>query len=108
VPVQVVAPLCVQATFFERKGPEGTYWVVHLLNGLNTAANHGLPASEVPLREEAVPISGIRVRFLEAAPTACVLEPGAVDLAIAREGRGGTVELPPVALHVLLAARMTG
>src|SRR5206468_10708802 len=57
-PLSVAAPMCVQASYFTQTGPEGRRLVLHLFNGLNTTADHGLPAMEVPLREEVVPIHG--------------------------------------------------
>jgi hypothetical protein len=43
--------MCVQATFFTQQDKAGKRLIVHLFNGLNTTANHGLPAMDVPLRE---------------------------------------------------------
>src|SRR5439155_11106425 len=72
-PVRVTAPLCVQASYFVQAGRR---LVIHLFNGVNTAAGHGLPAMDVPLREEVVPIHGIQVRFERDAPRSLRCEPG--------------------------------
>ncbi len=56
-PIQVKAPMCVQSTFWRQKSGRGRQ-IVHLWNGLNTTADHGLQDVETPLREEAVPIHG--------------------------------------------------
>jgi hypothetical protein len=97
-PVRVDAPMCVQATYWT----QGRRIVVHLFNGLNTAANHGDPATEVPLREETIPIVGIRVRFRGATPKNVRLEPGGRRVDI----NGDVLELPPLELHAMLVAEL--
>ena len=67
--ISVAAPMCVQATFFTQTEKDSRRLVLHLFNGINTTANHGLPVSDVPLREETVPIHGITVRFEKEAPS---------------------------------------
>jgi hypothetical protein len=52
----------VKKTFFTHIDKAGRRLVIHFFNGLNTAANHGLPATDVPLREETISIHGMRVR----------------------------------------------
>ena len=73
----------------------GERLVVHLFNGLNTAANHGDPAADVPLREETVPIPNVRVRFRGDAPKGLRVEPGALPVQQRREGDDTGVTLPP-------------
>ncbi|MGH7138466.1 MAG: hypothetical protein ACREHD_22170, partial [Pirellulales bacterium] len=75
-PLEVKAPMCVQATYFVQSDKTGERLVVHFFNGLNTAANHGLPASDVPLREETIAVPGINVVFREPAPKRFRVEPG--------------------------------
>jgi len=77
---------------------------VHLFNGLNTTANHGDPASEVPLREEIVPIAGIRVRLEGQAPTSFKCEPGARPVEVKRDGNATFVMMPPLLIHQMLIA----
>jgi hypothetical protein len=101
-PIAVTAPMCVQATYFTQADEAGRRSVIHLFNGLNTTANHGLPATEVPLREEVVPIHGIEVRFNEQAPMLFHVEPGRRPMRARKEGGVTTVELPPLAMHALL------
>ncbi len=48
--ISVAAPMCVQATYWIQVEKNVRRIVVHLFNGVNTAADHGLPSSEVPLR----------------------------------------------------------
>src|SRR5581483_6424677 len=62
-PISVTAAMCVQATYIVQGEGEGRHPVVHLYNGIMTGADHGLPATDVPLREEVVPVHGIEVRF---------------------------------------------
>jgi hypothetical protein len=103
-PVRVEAPMCVQSTFFERQDARGTRLIVHLFNGLDTAANHGLPKSAVPLREETVPIHGIRVRFPSVEYKRFHVEPGAVEPAILRDADAAVVMVPPLEVHCMLVA----
>jgi hypothetical protein len=104
--IRVEAPMCVQATYFqqERDGVQRT--VIHLFNNLNTTGGHGLPSAEVPLREETVPISGIRVLFRTTAPRSCRFEPDGFDVPLRRDEATGAVvaEAPPLVLHGMLVA----
>jgi hypothetical protein len=102
--VRVEAPMCVQSTFFTQESKEGRRLVVHLFNNLNTTANHGLPAADVPLREETVPVPGIRLRFERDVPKRCRLEPEGRELALRRDGAAAWVEVPPLQLHTLVVA----
>jgi hypothetical protein len=102
-PIQVQAPMCVQANFFEQDDKNGRRSIVHLFNGINTSGGHGLPAQEVPLREEAVPISGIRVRFSERYK-AFHVEPGNVKPKVTTEKGETLVEIPPLEIHSMLVA----
>jgi hypothetical protein len=101
-PITVQAPMCVQATFFEQEDRDGRRLVLHFFNGVNTTANHGLPAIEVPLREETVPVHGIRVRFEGSAPRQFHVEPGGVVPKTWSEEAATWVELPPLAIHAML------
>ncbi|MBI1902222.1 MAG: hypothetical protein HYS13_14065 [Planctomycetia bacterium] len=102
LPISVEAPMCVQATFFEQSDGPRRRTIIHFFNGLNTAAGHGLPATEVPLREETVPVHGVRVRFAGEAPKKLHVEPGGETPKITRAGDATIVELPPLPLHYLL------
>ena len=76
--------------------------LVHLFNGFNTAAGHGLPAAEVPLREETLPVHGIEVRFHRDAPKRFRCEPGGRAAEGRKEGDAVVVRLPPLEVHALL------
>jgi hypothetical protein len=101
-PVSVTAPLCVQATYWTQTDKQGRRIVVHLFNGLNTAANHGLPAMDVPLREEIVPIHNIEVRFPKDAPKTFHSEPGNRVLESRQDDGQTVVTLPPLEIHAML------
>jgi hypothetical protein len=98
-PVRVEAPMCVQVACYER----GAERIIHLFNNLNTTAHHGRPGTEVPLREETVPIAGVRVYFA-AAPRRCTLQPEGRALPVRRDGAGRFVEVPRLELHALVVA----
>jgi hypothetical protein len=101
-PVTAAAPLCVQATYWTQADRDGRRVVVHLFNGVNTAANHGLPATDVPLREEVLPIHGIEVRFRADAPKGFRVEPGGRPAEAKKDGGDVVVTLPPLEIHSIL------
>ena len=82
---------------FRQKDAAGERLVVHLFNGLNTTSDHGLPEVDVPLREEAVPIGGIKVRFHQLTLKRVHLEP-------VTQGEWTEVAVPPLAVHALVVA----
>ncbi|HUG89845.1 MAG TPA: hypothetical protein VML55_03365, partial [Planctomycetaceae bacterium] len=89
----------VRGTFFEQVRDSGRRVVVHLFNNINTTGQHGLPAAEVPLREETVPIGGIRVVFSGDPPRACRWEPDGGELPLKPSRavlEGVEVEVPPL------------
>jgi hypothetical protein len=100
--VSVRAPMCVQATYFRQTDKNGRRLVVHLFNGMNTTANHGKPAVDVPLREEVVPIHGIKVKFSANVPRSFHLEPGNRAVRVQRREDFTVVELPPLEVHAML------
>jgi hypothetical protein len=103
-PVKVQAPMCVQSTYFVQSDQTGKRLIVHFFNGMNTTANHGLPAADVPLREETVPIHGISVTFNGLTPRSFRVEPGGRQIEPQVDGGRAIVELPPLKLHYMLVA----
>jgi hypothetical protein len=106
-PVRVTAPKCVQATFYERKtADDKPELVLHLPNDINTTADHGLPATDVPLREESVAIHGIRVSVAGAVNGARYshwrVEPGHIEPRVEMAGEAATIHLPPLDVHAML------
>jgi type 1 glutamine amidotransferase len=106
-PIAVTAPMCVQATCFTQVTVAGKRLVVHLFNGVNTAANHGLPAQEVPLREEVIPVHGIRVTIRKDAPARFRCEPGARPVEVQKDGDAVTVTCPSLDIHMVLVGEYT-
>jgi hypothetical protein len=105
--IEVVAPMCVQAAFYQQQQEGRTRTLIHLFNNINTSGQHGLPAAEVPLREETVPIGGMRLIFSGEPPRMCRWEPDGVELAIKAVSANPArfeVELPALALHNLVVA----
>jgi hypothetical protein len=102
-PIRVQAPRCVQTTFYERTPPQGPkQLVIHLLNNVNTTADHGQPASDVPLREETIPIHGLRLSLSGPAPRRFHVEPGGIEPTLRREADLTVIDLPPLELHAML------
>ena len=101
-PISVVAPMCVQATWLSQTDRDGCRRVLHLFNCLNTTGNHCLPATDVPQREEMMPIHGIRVRFEKDAPKRFQVEPGGVEPKVQKDEMATIVEMSPLVLHAML------
>ncbi len=101
-PISVRAPMCVFVTHFSQDAGGRRRLVMHFFNGVNTTASHGLPAAEVPLREEVLPIHGIEVTFHRDAPARLTCEPGGRAIEQRREGDKTVVKLPPLEVHCLL------
>lgn len=106
-PITVTAPMCVQVTSFKQPTKDGKRVVIHLFNGMNTTGNHGLPASEVPLREEVIPVHGIQVTFRKDAPMKFRCEPGARPTDVRKSGDVVTVTCPPLDVHMVLVGEYT-
>ena len=104
VPVEVSAPMCIQSTFFRQKDDKGERLVVHLFNGINTTSDHGLPETDVPLREEVVPIGGIKLVFRTLVPTRVHLEPEGIELLPTQTENGLEISVPPIAVHSMVVA----
>lgn len=101
-PVEVVAPMCIQSTVFRQKAVDGDRLVVHLFNGINTTSDHGLPETDVPLREEIIPVSGIEVRLHKVIPKRIHLEPEGIELTAVPIESGLEVSIPPLAVHSMV------
>ena len=95
-PITVQAPMCVQSTFWKK--PDGRV-IIHLWNGLNTTADHGLQEVETPLREESVAIHDIRIHIESHTFRAARCEPDGKALLIRRVGAGQVIDVPPVLIH---------
>jgi hypothetical protein len=107
-PVRVEAPMCVHSSLL-RQSKGGERLVLHLFNDLNTTAHHALPADDVPLREETVPIHDIQVTFgPEYRLRKVHLEPGGKALAIRKTAQGSTVTVPRLEVHSMVVGELEG
>ena len=98
---EVVAPLIVQATYFTQRTPAGERRVIHLLNECSSFGRASLPQGAMPLREEVIPISGVRV--LAGTPaTRAWLEPGHEPLPLATTEGRLEVTVPRLGLHAMV------
>ncbi len=78
--------------------------VIHLYNALNTTANHGLPAMDIPLREETIPIHDIQIRLSGITAKRVHVEPGNITPKVHkdRDGKTTVIDLPPLETHAML------
>lgn len=104
-PVEVKAPMCVQATV-TRQARGGERLLVHLFNNVNTTAGLGLPAEEVPLREESVPIHDIGVTFRGYDVRRVHLEPGGTELQLTKVPGGVSATAPRLDVHAVVVAEL--
>lgn len=106
-PVKVQAPMCVHATVMRQKKPGAERLVVHLFNDLNTTAHRALPAEDVPLREEVVPIHDIQVTFDANYPLRSVrLEPEGKPLPLKKTAAGWSVTIPRLDVHSMVVGEL--
>lgn len=98
--IRIEAPMCVQTTFSRQTRDGSARTVIHFFNGINTTGGHGSPASEVPLREETIPITGIEVHFQNEPPKHCRFEPNGMDVLV----RNKIAKLPALEIHGMLVA----
>jgi hypothetical protein len=87
---------------FTQKASGNDRLVVHLFNGVNTAANHGLPTQEVPLREETLPVHDIRLLLHRPRWTTFHAEPGHILLQTSKADDTISVHVPRLELHQLV------
>lgn len=104
--IAVEAPMCVHATFFRQKRASQSRLVVHLYNDLNSTAGHAKPDDDVPLREETIPIHGIRVRFTGYNITKIHLEPEGRPLPLQRTKTGVEVVVPSLDIHSMVVVEL--
>jgi len=102
--ITVTAPMCVRTAFYEQNG--GKKQIVHLLNELNTSADRALPESNSSMREEVVPIQGIKVLFKTNKISKARQEPEHLDLTIKEVDGGLEVVVPRLSLHSMVVAEV--
>ncbi len=105
LPVEVDAPLCVLVRSYIQSEAHRDRLLIHLFNNINTSADRGLPANEVPLREETIPIHGIQVHLGESRWKRFRLQPQdlPVDSQTDEAGRF-SFTVPQLDLHAILVA----
>ena len=104
-PIRIEAPMCVHAVTMRQKR-EGTRLIVQLFNDLNTTAFHAKPDDDVPLREETIPISDVRVTFRGYHLQRVHLEPDGLDLKPTIGPDGTTVLVPKLEIHSAVVAEL--
>jgi len=107
-PISVEAPMCVHTSYFRQKNDGAQRLIVHLYNDLNSTANHARPDDDVPLREEIIPLSGIKVRFRGYNLGRIHLEPGGTDLKPVQTDGGLEVTVPRLDIHSMVVAELKG
>ena len=83
----------VRSVYFYQQ-ENGKRTIVHLLNEINSTSNRALPVGNPSMREEIVPLSGIKVLFHDSSITRVHLEPEAQDLPISKTSEGLEVTVP--------------
>jgi hypothetical protein len=104
-PVVVEAPMCVHAVAM-RQRKDGERLVVHLYNDVNTTAFHALPNEDVPLREETLPIHGIKVTFKGYRLGRIRIEPEGISLDGETTPDGTQVIVPILRVHSMVVAEI--
>jgi hypothetical protein len=103
--ISVEAPLCVHAVA-TRQSAGGERLVIHLYNDVNTSAFHALPNEDVPLREEVLPIYGIRVTLRNYPLARLHLEPEGITLDPDFTSGQATVTIPRLDIHTMVVAEL--
>lgn len=103
--ISVEAPLCVHVVA-TRQSSGGQRLVIHLYNDVNTSAFHALPNEDVPLREETLPIYGIRVTLRNYNIERLHLEPEGLTLQADSAPGRAIVTIPRLDIHAMLVAEL--
>ena len=103
--IEVSAPMCVHSTMYRQSKGTGRL-VVNLLNDVNTEGNHAMPSDDVPLRDEILPISDIKVSFTDYKISRVHLEPEGIDLKPVRSGNTVQVTVPKLLMHSMVVAEL--
>jgi hypothetical protein len=104
-PVEVRAPMCVLANALKQEDGRTRRTIVHLLNDVNSTMGHGSASDKrFAIREETVPISGVKVLFRGQRPTRAFLVPGRKPLQLTKAPGGWEVTVPALALHAAVVA----
>jgi hypothetical protein len=106
-PVIVDAPMCVHSTLMRQSNGAGERLIAHLYNDVNTTAFHALPADDVPLREETLPIHDIRLTFAPRYRFQKIhVEPEGRELELRKSAEGTTVVVPRLDVHSMVVGEL--
>jgi hypothetical protein len=106
-PITVTAPMCVHTTLMRQQDESGQRLIAHFFSDLNTTGQHAIPVDDIPLREEAIPIHGIRVGFNPRyRMSRLTLQPDNVELQPEVTETGTFVTLPPLETHFMVVAEL--
>ena len=104
-PVRIEAPMALHAGFFQQTDDKGQRTIVHLLNTINSTGGAATPGgSDVPLREEVVPLHDVAVTFAGEKPSHVHLEPGGGALATQQVADGWRVVVPKLEVQSMVVA----
>lgn len=104
-PVEVAAPMCVQSTVMRQE--QGKRLIVHLFNDVNTSGGHAFPVDDVPLREEVLPVTDIRLTFRpDYRIRRITQQPAGTELQWKATVSGTTVIVPRLEVHTLVVAEL--
>jgi hypothetical protein len=99
-PIQIEAPLCVQAAFYTQENPHRT--LIHLLNEVNTQANRAIPENNPPQREEILPIHDIKITLTGPNVTSAFQEPGHQSLQLNKIQQKIQITVPRLDTHSII------
>jgi hypothetical protein len=103
--VEVTAPMCVAAGFFTKTEGKTRQTIVHLLNDIDSTTGHGSKEEkQFAIREEVVPIAGVKVALSGPRPSRISFVPGNAPLDAHSKGQGWEVTIPPLELHGAVVA----
>jgi hypothetical protein len=78
--------------------------IVHLLNDHSSWGRHSLYQRTYPVREEVLPVHGVRVSFRDPATKRVLLVPGERELPLTRDRAGVSVTVPKLEMHAMVVA----
>lgn len=101
-PVTIVGPKSLQVTYYTQNG--GKRVVVHLLNAGNSGAGRAYSGTDVPVRDEVVPIRNVEVWFESSTPASVKLQPENQSLSMSAQGGRTRVIVPELQVHSMVVA----
>lgn len=97
--------MCVAAGFFNKVEGSTRQTIVHLLNDIDSTTGHGSKEEkQFAIREEVVPIAGVKVAFSGPRPLRVYFVPGNAPLEAHSKGQAWEVTIPRLDLHAAVVA----